>query len=195
MKEIVVATRNSKKVAEIERMLHGSGIKALGVDEVGDCPEVIEDAPDFEGNALKKARETSICTGHAALADDSGLVVDALGGAPGVYSARYAGVDANDKDNNKKLLEELREVAPPDRTARFVCVMAYVVPGGHELVFKGTVEGHIAQELMGESGFGYDPLFVPEGHARSFAQMSASEKDSLSHRGRALRAFKAKIIG
>ena len=193
--EIIVATRNSKKIAEIARMLEGSGIRAASLDEVPGCPEVVEDAPDFEGNALKKAREVSAFTAMPALADDSGLVVDALGGAPGVFSARYAGEDAADMDNNRKLLEELEGVPAGKRTARFVCVMAYVTPDGEERTFKGTVEGVIGFESKGESGFGYDPLFIPdlpegpEGHERTFAEMSGREKDSMSHRGRALRAF------
>lgn len=199
--EIAVATRNNKKMDEIRRMLEGSGITPLSLDEAdpkGQCPEVVEDAPDFRGNALKKAREASRCTGRAALADDSGLVVDALGGAPGVHSARYAGPRATDADNNSKLLLELAGQPPADRSARFVCVLALVMPAGsagsdrsdrQEMFFEGTVEGHIAGEPQGENGFGYDPLFVPTGHTRSFAEMTEQEKDSMSHRGRALKAF------
>lgn len=195
--EIVAATRNSKKLAEIGRMLEGSGISLLGLDDAGVCPEVDEDAPDFRGNALKKARETAQCTGRAALADDSGLVVDALDGAPGVYSARYSGPEATDSENNKKLFEALKGVPAEKRTARFVCALALVLPsdgsggvsGDSEYVFEGKVEGRIAEAPMGQSGFGYDPLFIPEGHERSFAQMSGQEKDSMSHRGRALGAL------
>lgn len=192
--EIVVATRNRKKVDEIARMLHGTGIKLLALDEVGraqggDCPEVVEDAPDFRGNALKKAREISSCTGRTAIADDSGLVVDALGGRPGVFSARYAGEDATDTDNYSKLLAELEGVSPTDRTARFVCFLALVHVDGRESVFQGVCEGTISKAPQGRSGFGYDPVFIPEGHDRSFAQMSGQEKDSMSHRGRAIRAF------
>jgi XTP/dITP diphosphohydrolase len=191
--EMVVATRNRKKIAEIARMLAGSGLSALSLDQVPGCPEVVEDAPDFEGNALKKAREICAFSGRPALADDSGLVVDALGGAPGVYSARYAGEDATDMDNNRKLLKGLEGVPPEKRTARFVCVMAYVTPGGEERTFTGDCEGSIGFANRGESGFGYDPLFVPDGHKKTFAEMTGDEKDSMSHRGRALRAF-AKFV-
>ena len=187
--EIVVATRNRKKVDEIARMLDGTGIKLLTLDEAGECPEVVEDAPDFRGNALKKAIVISSCTQKAALADDSGLVVDALDGRPGVYSARFAGPEAGDRENNAKLLKELEGLPDEKRTARFVCALAFVTPEGKEHVFNGAVEGRIAVRPLGQSGFGYDPLFVPEGHQRSFAQMSPQDKDSMSHRGRAIRAF------
>ena len=196
--EIVVATRNLKKVDEIARMLDGTGIKLLTLDEAdpeGQCPEVVEDAPDFRGNALKKAREVSSCTGRAALADDSGLVVDALGGRPGVFSARYAGEDASDADNTSKLLRELEGMPPDDRSARFVCSLALVLADGKEYVFEGVCEGTISVAPQGRSGFGYDPVFIPEGHERSFAEMSGQEKDSMSHRGRAIRAFAGFVRG
>lgn len=186
---LVAATRNRKKLAELSRMLKQVGITLMGLDDFPGCPDVEEDAPDFRGNALKKARAIAAHTGHAALADDSGLVVDALGGRPGVLSARYSGPEATDKTNNALLLEELASVPDEKRTARFVCVIALVEPGQPERIFEGEVEGRIAFSLMGESGFGYDPLFIPDGHERSFAQMSGTEKDSMSHRGRALRAF------
>ncbi len=193
--EIVVATRNLKKVGEIARMLDGTGIKLLTLDEAGECPEVVEDAPDFRGNALKKAREVSSCTGRAALADDSGLVVDALEGRPGVFSARYAGEDASDADNTSKLLRELEGIPPDDRSARFVCSLALVLADGKEYVFEGVCEGMISVAPQGRSGFGYDPVFIPEGHERSFAEMSGQEKDSMSHRGRAIRAFAGFLRG
>ena len=196
--EIVVATRNLKKVGEIARMLDGTGIKLLTLDEAdpgGQCPEVVEDAPDFRGNALKKAREVSSCTGRAALADDSGLVVDALEGRPGVFSARYAGEDASDADNTSKLLRELEGIPPDDRSARFVCSLALVLADGKEYVFEGVCEGMISVAPQGRSGFGYDPVFIPEGHERSFAEMSGQEKDSMSHRGRAIRAFAGFLRG
>ena len=188
-REIVVATRNRKKIAEIARMLEGTDISIMSLDEFPDGPEVGEDLPDFEGNALKKARAAAAFTGRAALADDSGLVVDALGGAPGVYSARDAGEGASDPDNHRKLIAEMADVPVGKRTARFVCVMAYVSPEWAEHIFKGTVEGRLGFENRGENGFGYDPLFIPEGHEQSFAEMSGEEKDSMSHRGRALAAF------
>ncbi len=187
--EIVIATRNDKKVAEISRMLVGSGIKLLGLDDAGQCADVVEDAPDFKGNALKKARETAASTGRPALADDSGLEVDALGGSPGVYSARFAGPDATDRDNNDRLLKALDGLPIGARGARFVCVRALVTPDGDERIFEGTVDGFIALRSQGEGGFGYDPLFIPYGHEKSFSQMSGEEKDSISHRGNALKKF------
>ena len=188
--EVVVATRNSKKVAEIGRILDGTAVGLRDLGEFPGCPEVEETEDSFEGNALKKAREVAAFTGLPALADDSGLVVDALDGAPGVFSARYAGEDADDMDNNRKLLKELEGVPEERRTARFVCVIALSVPGGGEHVFEGRVEGRIGHESRGATGFGYDPLFVPEGHERTFAEMSGEEKDSMSHRGRALRKLR-----
>jgi XTP/dITP diphosphohydrolase len=187
--KLVVATRNTKKIKEINRILKGSGLNLQSLDDFSDCPEVEETADTFEGNSLKKAREVSAYTKSAALADDSGLVVDALDGRPGVYSARYAGVDATDKDNCALLLKELADTQLEKRTARFVCVMSLVYTDGTEHTFTGKVEGKIGFEPRGESGFGYDPVFYPEGHERTFAQMSADEKDSLSHRGRALEAL------
>ena len=170
-------------------MLRGTGIKLLSLDDAGPSLEVIEDAPDFKGNALKKAREIAAYTKKTALADDSGLEVDALGGSPGVFSARFAGTDATDRDNNKKLLKDLEDISPEARTARFVCVLALVTPDGDEKLFEGIVDGLITFEPEGRSGFGYDPLFVPLGQSRSFAQMNADEKNSMSHRGIALKAF------
>jgi len=187
--EIVLATGNRKKLEEIRRITADMGITVRTIKEFPDCPEVVEDADTFEGNALKKAREISAHTGLAALADDSGLEVDALGGAPGVYSARYAGEKATDAENVGKLLRELSR-AEGERTARFHCVIALVLPDGAEEVFDGKVEGRIGGAGRGHNGFGYDPVFFPEGHERTFAEMDASEKDSMSHRGRALEKFR-----
>lgn len=193
MKELVLATANKKKLAEMARILEGLGITLRSIAEFPGMPDVVEDAGSFEGNALKKAREVARQTGLAALADDSGLEVDALGLAPGVYSARYAGEGATDADNVRKLLHELGNTPPSRRTARFRCVIALVTPDGAERTFEGKVEGAIGTKLRGEGGFGYDPVFIPEGHDRSFAEMSAQEKDSMSHRGRALAAFRASL--
>lgn len=189
LKEIVVATRNRKKLEEIGRITGGFGISLKTLDEFPGSPEVVEDGETFKHNALKKAREISAHTGLAALADDSGLEVDALQGAPGVYSARYAGEDATDADNVSRLLRELGSASTDRRTARFHCVIALVTPSGIEEVFDGTVEGRIGTEERGHNGFGYDPVFFPEGHSRTFAEMDASEKDGMSHRGRALQKF------
>ncbi len=191
---IVVATRNRKKVEEIARILEGTGVQLLSLDDCPGCPEVVEDAPDFRGNAVKKALSIMEHTAEAALADDSGLAVDALGGEPGVYSARYSGEGATDATNLQKLLKELQGVPYDHRTARFVCVIALAVPGAQAITFEGRVEGRIGTAPRGSNGFGYDPVFFPEGHTRTFAEMSAAEKDSMSHRGRALEALKRYLI-
>jgi XTP/dITP diphosphohydrolase len=184
--DIVAATRNRGKIEEIRRILAGLPVRLYGVDDFPGCPEVEESEGTFEGNAVKKARAVAAYTGKAALADDSGLEVYALGGAPGVLSARYAGEGASDRDNLDKLLSDMVPLKEEMRGARFVCVMALVLPDGTLETFQGTVEGRIGRSPAGHGGFGYDPVFYPEGHDRTFAQMSPSEKDSMSHRGRAL---------
>jgi XTP/dITP diphosphohydrolase len=189
VEQVAVATTNRKKIEEISHILAGTGITLRGLHEFPDCPEVVEDAETFEGNALKKAREVCAHTGLPALADDSGLEVDALQREPGVYSARYSGPGATDIRNTDLVLERLGETPDAERTARFRCVIAFVTPEGAEQTFDGSVEGRIAREPRGSNGFGYDPVFIPEGHERTFAEMSADEKHSMSHRGRALRAF------
>lgn len=188
--EIVVATRNRKKVEEIGRILKNEGVSLLTLDSCPDCPEVEEDAPDFRGNAVRKALAIMRHTGRASLADDSGLVVDALGGAPGVYSARYGGPGATDTDNFVKVLDELSDVPSGLRGGRFVCIMALAIPDEGVVTFEGRSEGCIGHEPRGSNGFGYDPIFYPLGHTRSFAEMAATEKDSMSHRGRALEKLK-----
>jgi XTP/dITP diphosphohydrolase len=186
--DIVLATRNKKKIEEIRRITAGLPINVLSLDDFPHCPEVMEDRDTFEGNALKKAVEVSRCTGKPALADDSGLEVDALDGAPGVYSARYApdASSGNDPRNYEKLLNDLREVPEGKRNARFVCCMALAFPDGKNEIFFGYAEGRIGWEARGKKGFGYDPVFLPEGHDRTFAEMTAEEKDALSHRGKSL---------
>lgn len=195
MRDFVVATRNRKKVEEIQRILVGADIVLHSMDEFPDCPEVVEDGDTFEANALKKAREVSACTGLAAFADDSGLVVYSLRGEPGVHSARYAGENATDHDNLSRLLRELSDISPENRGAAFVCVIAFVSPDGVEQTFHGRVEGTIGLSPRGSSGFGYDPVFYPEGHDRTFAEMNAGEKDSMSHRGRALEKLRDYLMG
>lgn len=185
--EIVLATRNKKKIEEIRRITVDLAITILSLDNFPSCPETVEDKDTFEGNAVKKAREACQCTGKPALADDSGLEVDALGGAPGVYSARYAGTGSgNDVRNYTKLLSELTNVPDHDRGARFVCCMALAFPDGTVKTFFGYAEGCIGREPKGATGFGYDPVFIPDGHKRTFAEMTGDEKDRLSHRGKAL---------
>ncbi|MDA8157386.1 MAG: XTP/dITP diphosphatase [Actinomycetota bacterium] len=189
--EIVVATRNRKKLNELNRMLGGLGVTLLGLDSFPEFPEVEETGSTFEENAKLKAGQAALFSGRYALADDSGLEVDALGGAPGVYSARYAGPEANDKKNLQLLLQELAVVPEGRRGARFRAVLVLADASGRPAaVFDGKVEGRIGFEPRGDNGFGYDPVFFPEGHDRTFAQMAASEKDSMSHRGRALEKLK-----
>ena len=177
----VIATHNAKKLKELKRILEPLGFDAV-IRE--DLPEVEETGTTFAENALLKAESACKVTGMPAIADDSGLVVDALGGAPGVYSARYAGEGATDRQRYEKLLEELREVPTEQRTARFVSAVCCVFPDGKILMAEGACEGIIAFGPKGEGGFGYDPIFLVG--ERSYAEMTAEEKDSISHRGRAL---------
>jgi XTP/dITP diphosphohydrolase len=186
---VVLASANPKKAVELREVLSevwGGDVELLArPDAVAD---VVEDADDFLGNARLKAEALHRATGDAALADDSGLEVDGLDGAPGVHSARFAGESATDADNVEKLLRELDGLAEgdPRRRARFRCVVVLVSSDG-ERVGRGSVEGHIVGEPRGEGGFGYDPVFVPDqGDGRTFAEMSAEEKHAISHRGRAL---------
>lgn len=185
MIEIVLATRNWKKAVEIKRLLTNPDIKILTLEDF-DCPEVIEDRDTFEGNALKKAITIAQCTNLIAVADDSGLEVDALGGAPGVKSALFAGVNATDAENIEKLLKEMAYVPLDKRTARFVCCIAIAHPDGKTAVFFGYVYGKIGKVPRGKMGFGYDPVFYPNGFNLTFAEMPPEKKDSLSHRKQAL---------
>ncbi len=185
--EIVLATRNKNKIEEIQRITAGLPITVLSLDDYPNCPEVEEDKDTFEGNAVKKAVEASQCTGKIALADDSGLEVDALGGAPGVYSSRYAGEEGDAVKNREKLLSELRTVPDEKRGAQFVCCMALAFPDGAVKTFFGHARGRIGRVPRGKKGFGYDPVFYFEGCEKTFAEMSGEEKDRLSHRGKALK--------
>ncbi len=188
--EIVIATRNRKKVEEIKRITEGMPITLLTLDDFPGCPDVEEDGVTFEENAIKKAVAIAKFTGKYALADDSGLEVYALGGAPGIKSSRYAGYETNDKKNIEKLLQEMRFIEKEKRGARFVCCIVLASPKGDIKTFYGDVEGIIGTEARGKGGFGYDPVFYPAGYERTFAEMSDKEKDALSHRGKALRKLK-----
>ncbi len=188
--ELVIATRNRKKVEEIRRILEGVPVVLYSLDDFPGCPEVEEDEATFEGNAVKKATAVARYSGKPAVADDSGLEVYALNGAPGVFSARYAGAGADDGKNLEKLLSELRDIRGDKRGARFVCVTALAFPDGRVETFRGIIEGRIGHEPKGFNGFGYDPVFYPKGHDMTFAEMSADEKDALSHRGVALRKLR-----
>jgi XTP/dITP diphosphohydrolase len=188
----ILATKNRHKLDEMRHALDGLGIGLRSAFDFADLPEVVEDADTLEGNALKKARETFILTGITSVADDTGLEVDALGGRPGVWSARYAGEGASYAMNVDKLLGELRDVPHAKRTARFRTVIAVAGPDG-EWTVDGVCEGEILTERIGEAGFGYDPVFKPAGHDRCFAEMTIEEKNRISHRGKALKAFRERI--
>ncbi|TAN37262.1 MAG: XTP/dITP diphosphatase [Verrucomicrobia bacterium] len=186
--KLIVATRNKHKLEEIHTILKGLNVELHSALDFPEIPDVVEDGDTFEANAIKKAVTLARATGCWALADDSGLEVDALGGAPGVYSARYAGEPVSYPANNEKLLREL--AGQKNRRARFRCVMALSDPQGHAETVEGCCEGHIIEELRGTAGFGYDPLFVPDGFKQTFAEMPADQKNGISHRGRALDAAK-----
>ncbi len=184
--KLLVATRNKHKLEEIRQIFSLPGLTLLAADEVEGIPDdVIEDADTFEGNALKKASELGIASGLWTLADDSGLEVVALNNAPGVYSARYAGEPCSYPANNAKLLHELE--GRTDRQACFRCVIALRAPDGRVWTVEGRCEGCISEVGHGTNGFGYDPLFVPEGYSQTFAELDSATKNSLSHRGHALR--------
>jgi XTP/dITP diphosphohydrolase len=187
MMEIVLATTNKKKIEEIQRITHGMEIAFSTLDDYPGCPEVKEDGATFEENAVKKAVAIARYTQKPALADDSGLEVDALSGAPGIRSARYAGENAGDKQNLERLLSALEGIEEKKRSARFVCCIALVSPDGSINTFYGYAEGRIGMSPKGENGFGYDPVFYLNGQERTFAEMTAQEKDTLSHRGNALK--------
>lgn len=188
--EIIAATQNKHKISEIQAIVAEFGMNVISRHDAG-VPdfEIEENGTTFEENSYIKAKAILDYTGKPVIADDSGLEVDFLNGAPGVYSARYAGVDGDEADsaNNSKLLDELRDIPNEKRTARFVSVITLLFPDGRELSARGECEGHIANELMGDNGFGYDPLFVPEGYNLSYAQIGADEKNRISHRANALK--------
>ena len=194
MKQVVLASRNAKKLAELQELLRPLGLHLRTVAEFSDEPAE-EPAPSFVENALLKARHAARVSGLPALADDSGIEVDALGGAPGVHSARFAGPDASDADNNIRLLEALRDAPESARGARYVCVLAFLrqpldpIP----LIAEGQWRGHILREGRGRNGFGYDPLFWVETHGRSAAELDPALKNRLSHRARAAAALLQKL--
>ena len=181
---LVLATKNEGKIAEFKGLLAPFDIEIRGLKDFGPIPQVEEDGETFEENAVKKARFTARVLGLPTLADDSGLVVKSLGGMPGVLSARYGGEGATDEENNLKVLKAMEGIE--DRAATFVCVIAIAVPGGASLLYEGTCDGLITQELTGNQGFGYDPLFYYPPLGKTFAQMSGEEKNRISHRGKAM---------
>lgn len=183
-KSLILATRNTGKIAEFRELFSGFDIDIKSLNDFGPIPPVKEDGESFEDNAYKKALFTAKALGAPALADDSGLVVKALGGAPGVFSARYAGDNATDENNNKKLLEAMQDKT--DREAYFKSAIIIAVPGGPALTYIGRCDGELVNEPMGTEGFGYDPLFYYPPLNKTFAQMSREEKNSVSHRGKAI---------
>jgi len=195
IRRVVLATRNPAKLAELRRILAEdvdvADVELVGADEV-DLPAVDETGTTFEENALLKARSAVEACGLPAIADDSGLVVDALEGEPGVRSARYAGTPGDDAANLQLVLERLHD--KPGRSAHFVCAAALVAPDGREWTTEGTIEGHIVDGPRGEAGFGYDPVFQPLGELRTTAEMEPAEKDAISHRGKALQALRAALL-
>lgn len=190
MGRVLVASRNAKKLNELRRILDEAGVAGLeivGLDDVPAYDEAPETGATFEENALAKARDGAAATGLPCVADDSGLEVDALNGMPGVLSARWSGRHGDDTANNALLLAQLGDVPDERRGARFVSTCALVVPGGEEIVVRGEWPGSIGREPVGDGGFGYDPLFIPEGGTTTAAQLTPAEKDAVSHRGRALK--------
>lgn len=185
--KFIIATHNQKKLAELRRILSPLGIEALTADEAGiSFDDVEETGATFEENAQIKATALFDGSGYGTIADDSGLCVDALDGAPGIYSARYSGEHGNDAENIVLLLKNMANVPDEKRTARFVCAICCVMPDGTQFTVRGECEGKIGYECLGDGGFGYDPIFMlPEG--RSMAQLSKEEKDAISHRGNALK--------
>ncbi|GAA1329813.1 RdgB/HAM1 family non-canonical purine NTP pyrophosphatase [Pseudonocardia xinjiangensis] len=187
--KVLVATRNAGKLAELRRMLADGPVEVVGLADVPEFPDAPETGATFAENALAKARDAATAIGLPSVADDSGLAVDALNGMPGVLSARWAGRHGDDEANLKLLLGQLADVPDERMGAAFVCAAALVVPGGLETVVHGEWTGRIVREPRGSGGFGYDPIFVPDGEQRTSAELSPQEKDAASHRGRALRAL------
>lgn len=186
-RRLVLATRNAGKVRELQRLLQGTDVEVLSLAEFPGAPEVKETGRTFAENALLKARSAATYTGLVALADDSGLEVDALGGRPGVYSARFAGPLASDEDNNRKLLALMQGVEGAARTARFHSAVAIASPDGRDRVVEGSCEGVLLDAPRGRDGFGYDPLFLVPELGMTFAELPMEEKNRISHRGQALR--------
>ena len=187
--KLIFATGNENKMREIREILAGRGYEILSMKEAGIDIDVEENGKTFSENALIKARAISKASGELVLADDSGLEIDALGGEPGIYSARYMGHETSYVEKNNNLIQRLEGVPDEKRTARFVCAMAAVFPDGREKVVVGTMEGRIGYEIAGENGFGYDPIFYLPEYGKTSAEISPEEKNAISHRGKALRAI------
>jgi XTP/dITP diphosphohydrolase len=197
MTTLVLATRNPHKVVELRRILAEvglDGVELRGLDAFPGVPDVPETGVTFAENAALKAAAVAEATGLAAVADDSGLCVDVLGGAPGVFSARWSGVHGDDRANLELLLGQLRDVPDAHRGAHFGCAAVAVLPGGRRLIAEGRLVGTLTRQPRGSNGFGYDPIFLPDGQTRTTAELAPADKDAISHRGRAFRAL-AELLG
>lgn len=194
MQKIIIGTKNRDKSRELRALLGGGRVRVLSLEDFAACPDVVEDGRTFEANAAKKARIYSKFTGLLTLADDSGLEVSALKGRPGVYSARFAGKGCAYRDNNRKLLKLLKGIPARGRGAKFICVAALYDKGKCVAVVRGECPGAVAFVSRGRNGFGYDPVFIPKGFKRTFAELSAKVKNRISHRGKALGAAKRVIL-
>jgi XTP/dITP diphosphohydrolase len=190
---VVVATRNPGKVAELRRILEPYDVDLVDLGAFPDAPDVAETGDSFAANALLKARAVAEATGLVAVADDSGLAVDALNGMPGIFSARWSGRHGDDEANLQLVLAQLSDIPDDRRGAAFICAAAAAVPGGGELVVEGRMSGSLIRAPRGSNGFGYDPVFVPVDDDRTTAEMSAADKDAISHRGRAFRALAPRL--
>ena len=193
MDKIVFATTNAGKIKEIKEILSDFDVEVVSMKEMNITADIEENGATFEENSLIKARAVSKLTGLPALADDSGLEVDYLNGEPGIYSARYLGRDTDYDYKNNYIIKKLKEAKGEERSARFVCVISLVLPDGREFVKKGVMEGRIGYEIKGENGFGYDPIFFLPEYGKTSAEISAEEKNKISHRGKALSAMKELI--
>lgn len=188
--KIVIASQNKHKIVEINSVLKDFGMEGISLADIEPDLDIVEDGKTFEENSYIKAKAVMEKLNCIALADDSGLEVDALNGRPGIYSARFAGENASDDDNNKKLLKELENISEKDRSARYVCVITMVFPSGEKIVARGIVEGRISLEKSGNEGFGYDPYFIPNGYDKTFGNFSLEEKNQISHRANALKELR-----
>ncbi len=194
MEKLVVATKNKGKIIEIKKVLENIPFEVISMGDMGITVDVVEDGKTFEENSLKKAVEICNICNTIVIADDSGIEVDYLDGAPGIYSARFGGPDASDKDRNIKLLQMLNDVPFEKRTARFVCAIAVAFPDGRSFVIKDTCEGYVAFTCKGDNGFGYDPLFHVLEYDKTMAELSMDIKNKISHRAKALKKMAEKIV-
>ncbi len=192
-KRIVFATGNAGKIKEINMIMADTGMEVISMKDAGITVDIDEDGSTYEENALIKARAVAACTGDIVMADDSGLEIDYLNKEPGVYSARYLGEDTSYRIKNANLIERLEGVADEQRTARFVCAIAAVLPDGKEITTRATIEGRIGYEEKGENGFGYDPIFYVPEFQKTTAELTEDEKNEVSHRGKALQLMKEEL--